>query len=232
VKAAIFEEANRGPQDVSFGPRYTLLEELGRGGMGIVNRARFCPVPGGAAIDAALKRIRHDRLTTDMIESFENEMNTIVGLEHSHIVRVRDWGRENGQLFYAMDLVRGGNLAELVARVKPLPARVAARLICQVAGAVHFVHERGQGLYHRDIKPSNILLGSRSREHQGPPSLKDLEGGDCTPLLSDFGLALPAQDSKRETGRPVGSPQYMAPEQASGNVGLFDRRSDVYGLVA
>jgi serine/threonine protein kinase len=233
AQAAILRESNEKQDSLPFG-RYTLLERIGSGGMGEVWRARYCPEAGLPAREVALKRIRHDCLTTEMIGYFKREIGSIVEFTHPHVVQVFDWGDEEGQLFYTMELVQGGNLDELVKRAGPLPARMAARLIWQVAGAVQYVHEHQQ--YHRDIKPSNILLnrvlGSRpSDPSRSLPDLKDLENSDWVPKLSDFGLVLSPQTSAQETAHPVGSPLYMAPEQAAGHVQL-DQRSDVYSLGA
>src|SRR5262249_59430999 len=93
---------------IPFGTRYALLDELGRGGMGNVYRARYCPEPGGAWKEVALKRIRPDRLTTEMIDYFKRERESIIGLRHPHIVQVLDWNTQDDQPFYAMNLVRGG----------------------------------------------------------------------------------------------------------------------------
>jgi WD40 repeat protein/serine/threonine protein kinase/tetratricopeptide (TPR) repeat protein len=133
---------------------YELLEEIARGGMGVVYKARQ-QIGGGERI-VALKRINAEQLaSTDSIERFLREARAAAALDHPHIVPIYDIGEADGQHYFTMQMVEGGSLATLL-RSGPLPPRVAARLVRQVAEAVQHAHERG--VIHRDLKPGNILV--------------------------------------------------------------------------
>jgi WD40 repeat protein len=215
--------------DPSAAPRvvgdYELLEELGRGGMGVVYRARQHR-PGRVV---ALKMIRAGSLASAAeVRRFRNEAEAAAGLDHPHIVPIYEVGDQEGQLFFSMRFLEGGSLADRLGlgtdRAHPLPPRDAARLLITVAQAVHHAHQRG--VLHRDLKPSNILL--------------DAAGG---PHVADFGLAkqLNSDGDLTQSGTLLGTPGYMAPEQAApmpapGRRGGGDERLrattalDVYGL--
>jgi serine/threonine-protein kinase len=188
---------------------YELLSELGRGGMGVVYRARQISLKREVAVKMLL---RGQLASPEDAARFRQEAESAARLQHSGIVPVYEVGEHDGQLFFSMKYVEGETLAHRVAD-GPLSAHEAARLLERVARAVHYAHD--QGVLHRDLKPSNILL--------------DLQG---QPLVTDFGLArqLVEGASLTRTGAVLGTPSYMAPEQAAGNRGQVGRTSDVYSL--
>jgi WD40 repeat protein len=190
---------------------FQILQEIGRGGMGVVYRARQRS-PNRLV---ALKMIRSGAWATDAeIQRFRNEAEAAGALDHPHIVPVYEVGQEQGQLYYTLRLVEGTNLAQVVPRFQSDP-RGAASLMAIVARAVHHAHQRG--VLHRDLKPSNILIDR-----------------DGVPHVTDFGLAkrLAEDPSLTQTGAVVGTPSYMAPEQAAGRKGAVSTASDVFSLGA
>jgi WD40 repeat protein/tRNA A-37 threonylcarbamoyl transferase component Bud32 len=190
---------------------YELLHLLGRGGMGLVYKAR----QQSAGRLVALKLIRAERLISESdVQRFRNEAEAAAQLDHPHIVSVYEVGARPGHFYFSMKLIEGGGLDEQLERFRDDP-HGAARLVAQVARAVHHAHQRG--ILHRDLKPSNILLD-----------------GEGQPHVSDFGLSkrIESDGSLTQTGDIVGTPQYMAPEQASGRKGVVTTATDVYGLGA
>ena len=190
---------------------YELLEMIARGGMGVVYKARHT----GLDRVVALKMIRSGILATPKdVERFQREARSAAKLHHPNIVTIHDIGEQEGQHYYTMDYVPGENLAER-ARTRPFSPRQAAEITAAVAGAIHCAHQ--QGVLHRDIKPANVILTPNQQ-----------------PRVLDFGLALILTDDSdlTQTGTPVGSPAYMPPEQAAGQTGRIDARSDVYSLGA
>ncbi len=191
--------------------RYQLLGEIGRGGMGVIYRARQTMLGS----DVALKMIRSNHLASaDEIRRFYQEARAAAGLRHPNIVSVHDVGDVDGQHFLTMDFVDGGSLADLL-RTGPLDPELAAELLLTVAQAVQYLHDHQ--VIHRDLKPSNILLDA---------------GGQ--PSVTDFGLAKVFHGDSQETasGTILGTPSYMSPEQAAGRAALVSPRSDVYSLGA
>ena len=193
---------------------YKLLKIVGEGGMGVVYQARQISLNRAVAV----KMIRAGRLAApDQVGRFRNETEAAARLDHAGVVPIYEVGEAAGHLFYSMKLIEGGNLLQHLLRFTADP-RAAARLVVQVARAVHHAHQRG--VLHRDLKPSNILL--------------DLEG---RPHVSDFGLAkwIESDSSFTQSGALVGTPSYMAPELAA-----TDTRgcrgatvaTDVYGVGA
>src|SRR5215469_16059566 len=190
---------------------YELLEEIGRGGQGVVFRARQKSLNrtvalkviglGQWAIPAHLKR-------------FRREAEAAASLDHPCIVPIYEVGERDGQCYFSMKLVEGGQLDEVVQQ-RPISIRKAAGLIAKVARTVHYAHEHG--ILHRDIKPGNILL--------------DKEG---EPHLTDFGLArlVESESTVTRTVEVLGTPSYMAPEQATGGNTKLSSATDVYGLGA
>jgi WD40 repeat protein/tRNA A-37 threonylcarbamoyl transferase component Bud32 len=190
---------------------YELLNEIAHGGMGAVYKARQKSLNRFVA----LKMIRTGLWASESeAQRFRNEAETVAGLDHPNIVPIYEVGQEKGQLYYSMKLIEGGNLAERQTEFLHHP-RDAARLVATAAGAVHHAHQRG--ILHRDLKPSNLLLDK-----------------DGQPHITDFGLAKRLGENLHltQSGTPVGTPSYMAPEQAIGLKGGVSTASDVYGLGA
>lgn len=189
-----------------------LIEEIGRGGMGVVWRAR----QRGLNRDVAVKTLPGGDLAgTEARARFQSEAQATARLKHPNIVPVHEVGDAEGVPFLVMELVEGRPLSEVL-RSQPAPAKLAACWLRDIALAVQHAHE--QGVLHRDLKPSNILVESGD--------------GGGRPRVMDFGLAklADAERSLTRTGSAVGSPAYMPPEQA--RHGEYTARSDVYGLGA
>lgn len=194
--------------DRQFG-RYELLEKIGAGGMGIVYRAHDPQLKR----TVALKIIRSGEFASPQeVERFKREAEAAAGLDHPNVVPVYEVGETEGRHFLCLKLVEGSSLDSRMSEYQKEP-RAAAALLAKVARAVHHAHQRG--VLHRDLKPSNILVDS---------------GGD--PHITDFGLAKRVgQDSGVTlTGQLVGTPAYMAPEQARGGAGVLTAAGDVYSL--
>jgi len=207
-ETAVFP-SNAGHMPRDFGS-YELIEEIGRGGMGVVYKAR----QKGLDRTVAIKMILASHLASpEHVRRFQVEARAAARLHHPHIVQIHEVGQVHGQHFFAMEYVEGISLAERLAQ-GPVDLETAARLVSQVARAVAHLH--GQGIVHRDLKPSNILL--------------DAEG---KPYVTDFGLAKVFRaDSATTTGTVLGTASYMAPEQASGHRASVGPASDVYSLGA
>ncbi len=189
---------------------YVLEEEVGRGGMGIVFRARHTSL----AREVAVKMILSGTFATKSErERFRAEAEAAARLDHPNIVAVHEVG-EHGEIpYFSLRYIAGMTLAERL-RMKPMPARDAAEILAKVARAVDCAHQCG--VLHRDLKPSNILLD---------------EAGE--PYVTDFGLAKRDNDANvTRTGAVIGTPAYMSPEQASGNRNAIGPASDIYGLGA
>lgn len=191
--------------------KYELLGEVGRGGMGVVYKARHKDLNRMVAI----KMILASHLASpDQIERFYAEARAAAKIDSPHIVGIHDVGQFQGQHFFAMDYVAGPSLAHVL-RSGPLDPEAAAHYLFVVARAVAHLH--AEGVVHRDLKPSNILL-----DHDGRPR------------VTDFGLAKMLETDGRmtRTGAIVGTPGYMSPEQASGRANEVGPLSDVYSLGA
>jgi serine/threonine-protein kinase len=200
------------PDGEPFG-KYRLLEERGRGGMGVVFRAWESELERCVA----LKMILQSRLASDDdVRRFYNEARSAAKLRHPNIVGIHEVGEIAGQPYFSMDYVGGPCLNEVLAD-GPLELNRAASLVATVARAVHYLHEHG--VVHRDLKPSNILIDE-----------------DGQPFVTDFGLVKLLTDcpdgDRTRTGAIVGTASYMAPEQAAARSKDISPRSDVYSLGA
>jgi serine/threonine-protein kinase len=211
---------------------YELLEELGRGGMGVVYKARQ---RNPERIVALKMTLRGELASAEERARFMAEAKLAARLNDAHIVQVYDVGEHDGQVYFSMQFIEGTTLARLVAD-GPLPPREAARHVAAVARAVQHAHE--QGIVHRDLKPSNVLLSKRGQAPiSTPPSTSESKKvpvpfSECEPYVTDFGLARRVEggESLTRTGAIVGTPSYMAPEQAEGKRGT--PASDIYSLGA
>jgi serine/threonine-protein kinase len=218
-------------------PGYRLLRELGRGGMGVV----YLAYQQGAGRHVALKMIRTgEQAGPEALARFRAEIAAAARLNHEHIVAVYDVGEADGRPYFTMELVEGGSLDRAVAG-KPQPARPAAALVEALARAVQHAHERG--VVHRDLKPSNVLLQTpevRARSvSEGNATLAHASGSDSArnpfvPKIADFGLAklLDGQGGRTHTQAVLGTPCYMAPEQAGGRTKQVGPAADIYALGA
>lgn len=188
---------------------YEVLGEIARGGMGVVYRVRQ------GQRELALKLILSDELSPDERARFEREAVSAAQLRHPGVVNVIDLGQHAGRPYLVMDLLEGDSLQTLLKRGGPLEPAEAVRLVTGVARAA--AHAHAQGVVHRDIKPDNVILRP-----------------DGQPVLTDFGLAYQQDDKERltRTGTMLGTPNYMPPEQADGQVQRIGPRSDVYALGA
>lgn len=199
-----------GPDDLlrgRFGP-YVLLDEIAKGGMGVVYRARR----EGSPQIVALKMIRTDKaVAEDEIGRFRLEARTAGSLQHPNIVPILDVGQCGGRQFFTMRLAAGGSLARRTRQFGRSP-RIAVGLIEKVARAIHCAH--AHGILHRDLKPSNILLDDQDE-----------------PLVCDFGLAkFAGEQAVISQSAPVGTPPYMAPEQVQWPSDRVGPRTDVWAL--
>ncbi|VTR99695.1 serine/threonine-protein kinase [Tuwongella immobilis] len=211
---------------------YQLLEELGRGGMGVVYKARQKSLNRFVA----LKMVRDADLASPIDQArFLGEAQSVARLKHPNIVTVFEVGECDGHAFFAMELIEGETLAQRIAR-HPLPPGEAATLVATIARAVQHAHE--QGILHRDLKPSNILLGLEKKIARNGDSQPASITAHCVPYVTDFGLAKRVENAssspnewRTQTGAIVGTPGYMPPEQA-GNRGILGPTADVYALGA
>jgi hypothetical protein len=210
---------------------YEVLGELGRGGMGVVYKAR--QVRLNRLI--ALKMIRPGSpVRPEQLARLRAEAEAAARFEHPHIVRIHDVGEQDGLPYICMEYVEGGGLDRLLAG-KPLPPRPAAELAATLARAVHHAH--GRGIIHCDLKPANILLvsdrGVRGEGCEGE-STRPSPLTTHQPKIADFGLArrLDEDPGQTRSGSVAGSPSYMAPEQAEGRGCEVGPRTDVYALGA
>ena len=190
---------------------YELLEEIGRGGQGVVYRAHQKSLNR----TVALKVISLGPWATEAhLKRFRREAEAAASLDHPLIVPIHEVGEREGCCYFSMNFVEGGQLDEVVRR-EAIPIRRAVELIAKVARTVHYAHEHG--ILHRDIKPGNILLDVKGEPH-----------------LTDFGLArlVETESTVTRTLDVMGTPSYMAPEQAAGNNAAVSSATDIYGLGA
>jgi tRNA A-37 threonylcarbamoyl transferase component Bud32 len=203
--------APAGASDHPLIPGYEILDVVGRGGMGVVYKARDRRLNRVVA----LKVIRPDEgARPEALARFRAEAEAAARLQHPNVVQVFEVGEAGGRPFVALEYVAGGSLAEKLAAAAPT-ARAAAQMVGALARAVHHAHQ--QRIIHRDLKPANVLLTA-----------------DGTPKITDFGLAKLLDDSSGRTrsGAPLGTPSYMPPEQAEGKGRAVGPSADVYALGA
>jgi eukaryotic-like serine/threonine-protein kinase len=190
---------------------YVLQGVLGKGGMGVVYKARQISLNR----PVALKMLQAGILATeDDLRRFQNEAEAVAMLDHPHIVPILEVGQYDEHRYFSMKLIGGPSLDRKLSQFTN-NVKAAARLVRTVAEAVHHAHQRG--ILHRDLKPGNIILDDRGAPH-----------------VTDFGLAkrVQADSELTQSGAILGTPAYMAPEQASGKRGMVTTATDVYGLGA
>jgi serine/threonine protein kinase len=187
---------------------YQLLDEVARGGMGVVFKARQISLNRVVALKMLLGG---QFASPERMGRFRSEAQTAARLHHPNIVAIHEVGEQEGQPWFSMDYVEGQNLAQLVGNT-PLQARRAATYVKAVAEAVQYAHS--QGVLHRDLKPSNVLIDSATDQAR----------------VTDFGLAKRVEDdpSLTITGQVLGSPSFIPPEQAAGRKEAIGPASDVY----
>jgi serine/threonine protein kinase len=186
--------------------QFEILEEIGRGGMATVYRARQTSINRVVAVKILPRHLLHD---PGFFERFEREVDVIAHLEHPHILPIYDYGEAEGIPYIAMRYLAGGSMAQLIRRTMgAMPLEQLERPFVQVAQALDYAHQ--QGIIHRDLKPGNIMLD---------------ESGNA--YLSDFGIARVLGSNLTGSGI-IGTPAYMSPEQANGLP--LDARSDIYAL--
>jgi serine/threonine-protein kinase len=192
----------------SFGD-YELLQEIARGGMGVVYKARQLSLNRIVALKMMLPSLS---TSATEVQRFRTEAEAAANLQHPNIVSIHEVGEHDGRLYFSMDYIKGQSLASLI-RAHPLPAENAARYLKTTAEAVHYAHR--QGFLHRDLKPSNILVDETNQ-----------------PRITDFGLAKRMESDSRLTitGSVLGTPSYMSPEQAAGKSDQVGPASEVYSL--
>jgi|GEM_PF-3387385 len=192
-------------------PGYEIEGVLGRGGMGVVYKARHLILKRTVALKMVLAG---GHAGPEELSRFRIEAEAVARLQHPHIVQIHEIGDAGGYPFCALEFVEGGNLASKL-RGRPTPARDAARLVESLARAMHLAHSRN--VVHRDLKPANILIA-----------------GDGTAKITDFGLArqMDSDSGQTRAGAILGTPSYMAPEQASGHAHEAGPAADVYALGA
>jgi serine/threonine protein kinase/predicted Zn-dependent protease len=213
---------------------YEILEELGRGTMGVVYKARQISLQRLVA----LKMVRADTYAGQAeLQRFTSEARVLASLQHPNIVQLFEVNLQQNCPYFAMELVTGGNLSDRL-KGQPQPCRPAAQLLLTLARAIHVAHLNG--IVHRDLKPANILITPFSSRNSHVQRLIQELGLHppvfClgTPKITDFGLAkqLDAGIGQTETGMILGTPSYMAPEQAEGNSSKVGPAADIYGLGA
>ncbi len=197
--------------EARLGP-YLILEEIGSGGMGKVYKAYHEQLDKTVAIKVLLQEYDIGEVERDR---FLAEAQLIAKLNHPNIVKAQDFGSIGGRDYIVMDFIEGQSLGELLSEGKTFSLREGVKIICDVALAMAYAHQ--EGVIHRDLKPGNLMINKEGK-----------------PLIMDFGLAKNAQGAKdiTKTGEILGTPRYMAPEQALGQTSQISTQTDVYALGA
>ena len=192
-------------------PGHEIIDVLGRGGMGVVYKARHLTLKRTVALKMILAR---EHAGPRDLARFRTEAEAVARLAHPNIVQIHESGEADGHPYCALEFVEGGNLASRIDG-QPMPAQETAKLVESLARAMQLAHSRN--VVHRDLKPANILLSS-----------------DGTPKITDFGLArqMDSDSGETQSGAVLGTPSYMAPEQASGRAHEAGPAADVYALGA
>ncbi len=203
---------------------YEVLGELGRGGMGVVYKARQVSLNRLVALKMILSGAHAGR---QELARFKAEAEAVAQLQHPNIVQVYEVGESDGRPFFSLEFLEGGSLADKL-HGDPMPFRTAAQLLVVLGRAIDAAHHAG--IVHRDLKPANILLGRK-------PTPAEIAGGALPmglPKITDFGLAknLKEETSNTQSGSVLGTPNYMAPEQAAGKTHEVGPLADVYALGA
>ncbi|HKB06057.1 MAG TPA: protein kinase [Gemmataceae bacterium] len=206
--ATVADDAPRNGSEPTGVPGYEILEEVGRGGMGVVFRARQVSLNRVVA----LKMVLGGRGGASILDRFRTEAEAVGRLQHANIVQVFEIGEHDGCPFYTLEFCPNGNLARKLGG-KPLTAGEAVELVEDLARAMTAVHRAG--IVHRDLKPQNVLMSA-----------------DWTPKVTDFGCAKTEHGSHTQTGAIFGTPGYMAPEQAEGRNKEVGPAADVWALGA
>jgi tetratricopeptide (TPR) repeat protein len=210
-------------------PGYEVLGELGRGGMGVVYKARQVALNRVVALKMILPGAQAG---PQEVARFRREAEAVAQLRHSHIVQIYEVGEADGRPYLALEFAEGGNLGDRL-RGTPQPAPVAAALVEALARAVQHAHSRG--IVHRDLKPANVLLTASDPVHGVALAGGPTEGGHYEPKISDFGLAKllgAGAMGLTQSGDILGTPLYMAPEQAAGKGAAIGPATDLWALGA
>jgi WD40 repeat protein/serine/threonine protein kinase len=230
-EAPVTAPNNEGPAASRPAPAgYEILGELGRGGMGVVYKARQVNLNRLVALKMVLAG---SYAGPDDLARFRTEAEAVAALQHPNIVQIHEVGERDGLPYFCLELVEGGSLADRL-KGTPWPAHPAAELVAALARTMHYAHSRG--VIHRDLKPANVLL-SLSRAPEGSAAETLPSGARLTspgPKITDFGLAkrLDSAVGPTRTGAVMGTPSYMAPEQAGGKAKEIGPANDVYALGA
>ncbi len=190
--------------------KYKIIRELGQGNMGQVLLVED-PDRGPLALKLMLASAAEKSALNE--DRFFREIKAMERMDHPNIVSIYDYGTIKTINYFTMDCISGQPLSSILQKEKKLPSRKAARLMIKIARAIHYAHTKN--IIHRDIKPGNIMINSQNE-----------------PIVMDFGLARPLRDAQKlsQTGAILGTPAYMAPEQAEGKTDQIDERTDVYAL--
>jgi serine/threonine protein kinase/tetratricopeptide (TPR) repeat protein len=226
-------------------PGYRILRELGRGGMGVVYEAHQISLKRAVALKMILAGAYASR---NELARFRTEAEAVARLQHPNIVQIHEIGEHQGLPYFSLELIEGESLEKKIAG-RPQPPREAAQLVEILAHAVHHAHQHD--VIHRDLKPANVLLQNKSEipnregkfESRNPKSEKESSHSfsdfgfrisDFTPKVTDFGLAklLDLESGATPTQALIGTPNYMAPEQAEGRPRQIGPAADIYGLGA